>query len=132
MGFPIKDICVLPFCLPLNGKMARTIVQGAKSDDSNCNHLKKFKPFIIQFQATCIGILINSSFNVRDEPVVCNPDNVYSYFIHTEMELFSDGNFLSDKKNKQNCLGRRIILLHSIFNFKYLFSILIIQFNYTK
>jgi carbamoyltransferase len=47
------------------------------------------------------GILINTSFNIRDEPIVCNPEDAYLGFIRTEMDYLVIGNYLFDKK-KQN------------------------------
>lgn len=38
--------------------------------------------------------LINTSFNVRGEPVVCTPDDAYRCFRHTEIDVLVVGNFL--------------------------------------
>jgi carbamoyltransferase len=40
------------------------------------------------------GILINTSFNVRDEPIVCSPVEAYSCFRKTEMDVLVMGNIV--------------------------------------
>jgi len=43
---------------------------------------------IRQFKAlTGYGVLVNSSFNVRGEPIVCTPQDAYLCFMRTEMDL---------------------------------------------
>ncbi len=42
-------------------------------------------------------ILINTSFNVRGEPVVCTPEDAFNCFIHTGMDIIVLGNFKVDK-----------------------------------
>lgn len=48
-----------------------------------------------------IGVLINTSFNVRGEPIVCSPEDAYHCFMHTEMDLLVLGNCLVHKKSTQ-------------------------------
>ena len=36
---------------------------------------------------TGYGVLVNTSFNVRDEPIVCTPDDAYRCFMGTEMDV---------------------------------------------
>ena len=36
---------------------------------------------------TGCGVLINTSFNVRGEPIVCNPEDAYRCFMRTEMDV---------------------------------------------
>ncbi len=48
-------------------------------------------------QATGCGVLVNTSFNVRGEPVVCSPEDAYRCFVHTEMDYLVMGNFLLDR-----------------------------------
>jgi carbamoyltransferase len=38
-------------------------------------------------QRTGYGVLVNTSFNVRGEPIVCNPQDAYTCFMRTEMDL---------------------------------------------
>ena len=44
------------------------------------------------------GIIINTSFNVRGEPIVCTPEDAYRCFMRTEMDYLVLGDFLLDKK----------------------------------
>lgn len=43
-------------------------------------------------------VLINTSFNVRGEPIVCTPEDAYRCFMRTHMDYLVLGNFLLDKK----------------------------------
>jgi len=46
---------------------------------------------------TGYGLLVNTSFNVRGEPIVCTPADAYRCFMRTEMDYMAIGNFLFDK-----------------------------------
>ncbi len=59
------------------------------------NLLKKFK------EITGCPILVNTSFNVRGEPIVNTPKNAFECFMGTELDKLVIGNFFLDK-NKQN------------------------------
>jgi carbamoyltransferase len=37
-------------------------------------------------------VLINTSFNVRGEPIVCTPDDAYLCFMRTELDVLVLGN----------------------------------------
>jgi carbamoyltransferase len=41
--------------------------------------------------------MINTSFNVRGEPIVCTPDDAYKCFMRTEMDYLVMGNFVFSK-----------------------------------
>ncbi|MCL5038023.1 MAG: carbamoyltransferase [Chloroflexi bacterium] len=43
-------------------------------------------------------VIINTSFNVRGEPIVCSPEDAYRCFMRTEMDYLLLGNYLLDKK----------------------------------
>ncbi len=45
-------------------------------------------------------VIINTSFNVRGEPIVCTPMDAYKCFMRTEMDFLVLGTFLLDKKNQ--------------------------------
>jgi len=47
---------------------------------------------------TGYGIVINTSFNVRGEPIVCTPAEAYQCFMRTEMDFLVLGSYLLDKK----------------------------------
>ncbi|MGH6660798.1 MAG: carbamoyltransferase C-terminal domain-containing protein, partial [Rhodospirillales bacterium] len=46
------------------------------------------------------GVLVNTSFNVRDEPIVCMPEDAYRCFMATEMDMLAIGNCVLLKKNQ--------------------------------
>lgn len=46
---------------------------------------------------TGCSLLVNTSFNVRGEPIVCTPDDAYRCFSDTEMDYLVIGNFLISK-----------------------------------
>ena len=46
------------------------------------------------------GVIVNTSFNVRGEPIVCTPDDAYRCFMRTEMDYLVVGNYLMDKKEQ--------------------------------
>ena len=49
---------------------------------------------LLRFErATQCGVLVNTSFNVRGEPIVCTPEDAYRCFVHTEMDYLVMGNF---------------------------------------
>jgi carbamoyltransferase len=49
---------------------------------------------------TGYGVIVNTSFNVRGEPVVCTPDDAYRCFMRTEMDVLVVGNYVFEKKNQ--------------------------------
>lgn len=44
-------------------------------------------------------VIINTSFNVRGEPIVCTPEEAYVCFMRTNMDFLVMGNYLLDKKD---------------------------------
>ena len=45
-------------------------------------------------------VIVNTSFNVRGEPIVMSPEHAYLCFMRTEMDYLVLGNFLLDKKDQ--------------------------------
>ncbi|MDB5018468.1 MAG: hypothetical protein JWQ84_3300 [Mucilaginibacter sp.] len=59
----------------------------------------KFWQLINSFKRlTGCSLLINTSFNLRGEPIVCTPQDAYRGFMHTEMDYLVIGNYLFDRK----------------------------------
>ncbi|MDG1032670.1 MAG: carbamoyltransferase [Luminiphilus sp.] len=55
----------------------------------------RFHSLLSAFEAiTGCPVLINTSFNVRGEPIVCSPEDAYRCFMRTEMDLLVLGNAL--------------------------------------
>jgi carbamoyltransferase len=50
---------------------------------------------------TGYGVIVNTSFNVRGEPIVCTPDDAYRCFMRTEMDYLVMENWLFDKKEQK-------------------------------
>jgi len=48
-------------------------------------------------QSTGCGVLVNTSFNVRGEPIVCTPEDAYRCFVNTEMDYLIIGNFVMER-----------------------------------
>jgi carbamoyltransferase len=60
-----------------------------------------FHRLLSAFKAeTDYGLLVNTSFNVRDEPIVCSPEDAYRCFMGTEMDALAIGNFLLRKADQ--------------------------------
>jgi len=58
----------------------------------------RFHQLLTEFQAqTGCGVLVNTSFNVRGEPIVCTPADAYRCFMRTEMDYLVIENFLMNK-----------------------------------
>jgi len=51
-------------------------------------------------ERTDCGVLVNTSFNVRGEPIVCTPADSYRCFMRTEMDFLVVENFLLDKRQQ--------------------------------
>ena len=52
------------------------------------------------FEKTGCPVIINTSFNVRGEPIVESPEDAYRCFMRTEMDHLVMGSFLLDKKSQ--------------------------------
>jgi carbamoyltransferase len=46
------------------------------------------------------AVIVNTSFNVRGEPIVCRPEEAYTCFMRTDMDYLLIGNFLLDKREQ--------------------------------
>lgn len=71
-------------------------VQTVKEDDN-----KLYYDMINQFYKDhgC-PLVINTSFNIRGEPIVCTPEDAYRCFMRTNMDYLMMGSFLIDKKRQ--------------------------------
>ncbi len=50
------------------------------------------------FKKTGCPVIINTSFNVRGEPLVCTPEDAFCCFMRTEMDYLVIGSYLLDKR----------------------------------
>jgi carbamoyltransferase len=61
----------------------------------------RYWELINQFkQLTGYGVIVNTSFNVRGEPMVCSPDDAYRCFMRTEMDYLVMGNYVLKKEDQ--------------------------------
>jgi len=51
-------------------------------------------------ERTGYGIIINTSFNVRGEPIVCTPEDAYRCFMRTEMDVLVLGPYILRKREQ--------------------------------
>jgi carbamoyltransferase len=47
-------------------------------------------------------VIVNTSFNVRGEPMVCTPEDAYRCFMRTEMDYLVVDNFLLKKTDQSD------------------------------
>ena len=78
-------------------------IQTVHEDTNPLYHklISKFK------EKTNCPMLVNTSFNVRGEPIICSPTDAFKCFMGTDLDLLAIGNFLLIKKeqfetNKKN------------------------------
>lgn len=61
----------------------------------------RFYRLLKSFEAlTDCPVLINTSFNVRGEPIVCRPDEAYRCFLATDIDVLVLDNFVLDKQQQ--------------------------------
>jgi carbamoyltransferase len=60
-------------------------------------------------EKTGCSVLVNTSFNVRGEPIVCTPDDAYRCFVNTEMDHLVIGNFLLERAAQPRQRVERIV-----------------------
>ena len=69
--------------------------------DSNPRYhavISKFK------EKTGCPLVVNTSFNVRGEPIVCSPTDAFKCFMGTELDVLAIGNFLLHKDEQDEAL----------------------------
>jgi carbamoyltransferase len=57
-------------------------------------------------ERTGCPVLVNTSFNVRGEPIVCTPEDAFHCFMGTEIEVLVAGNCVLDKTRQDPALKR--------------------------
>jgi carbamoyltransferase len=67
--------------------------------ETNLSYWKLIKAFE---KITGYPLLVNTSFNVRGEPIVCKPIDAYTCLMRTEMDYLVIGNNLFSKKDQPN------------------------------
>jgi carbamoyltransferase len=68
----------------------------------------RFHALLSRFHArTGCPVLVNTSFNVRGEPIVCTPEEAFRCFMGTEIEVLAIGDCLLMKEQQDPALKRR-------------------------
>ena len=61
----------------------------------------RYHQLITEFKKiTNYGLVINTSFNVRGEPIVCTPYDAYRCFMSTEMDVLVIGSYIFEKEDQ--------------------------------
>ena len=64
------------------------------------NLIKKFK------EKTNCSVIVNTSFNVRGEPIVNTPKDAFNCFMGTELDILVIGNCYLEKNNQDTKLKK--------------------------
>jgi len=72
-------------------------LQTVSSDSKNKIYYDLLNEF---YRQTGCPVTINTSFNVRGEPIVCAPEDAYRCFMRTDMDYLVIGSFILDKKTQ--------------------------------
>ena len=75
-------------------------IQTVHSDTNPRYHelIKRFK------DKTGVPMVVNTSFNVRGEPIICNPTDAFKCFMGTELDALAIGNYLLVKHEQDAAL----------------------------
>jgi carbamoyltransferase len=74
----------------------------ARIQSVNKNTNPRYWKLINEFKKlTGYGVIVNTSFNVRGEPIVCTPDDAFRCFMRTEMDYLVMGDYLFDKQKQE-------------------------------
>ena len=64
---------------------------------------KKFYDLIHKFyEMTDCPLVVNTSFNIRGEPIVCNPYDAFKCFMGTDLDMLAVGNYLLYKEEQSS------------------------------
>jgi carbamoyltransferase len=55
------------------------------------------------YDLTGCPVIVNTSFNVKDEPIVCTPDDAYQCFMKTGMDVLVMESFVLTKAAEDLC-----------------------------
>lgn len=65
----------------------------------------KYHALISEFKKlTGCPVLVNTSFNVRGEPIVCSPEDAFNCFMGTDIEFLVVGNYIMRKEDQSKSL----------------------------
>ena len=77
-------------------------IQTVHSDTNPLYHavISKFK------EKTGCPLVVNTSFNVRGEPIICSPTDAFKCFMGTELDVLTIGNYLLLKEEQNTALKK--------------------------
>ncbi len=79
----------------------------ARIQSVNRNTNERYWEVINAFKKkTGYGLIVNTSFNVRGEPIVCSPEDAYICFMRTEMDYLVMGDYLFNKEEQPELKDR--------------------------
>ena len=74
----------------------------ARIQTVNKKNNKRYYDLISKFkEITGCPVIVNTSFNVRGEPIVCTPSDAFNCFMGTELDYLVIGNCILDKKKQK-------------------------------
>ena len=75
-------------------------------EDTNSKYHNLINKF---YDKTNCPILVNTSFNVRGEPIVCNPLDAFKCFMGTELDVLAIGSYLLFKDDQDESLKQNYV-----------------------
>jgi len=69
--------------------------------DTNPSYHKLISNF---YELTNCPVIVNTSFNVRGEPIVCSPEDAFRCFMGTELDMLVIGDFILLKEEQNDAL----------------------------
>jgi carbamoyltransferase len=70
--------------------------------------ISKFK------EKTGCPLVVNTSFNVRGEPIICSPKDAFKCFMGTELDVLAVGNFLLKKEKQDDALKENYVARYEL------------------
>ena len=89
--FPLKKKDLIPAVAHIDGSSRLQIVD----QQTNPRYYRLIEKF---YQATGVPVILNTSFNLKGEPIVNTPEDAFNTFSKSEMDMLVLGNFMLTKK----------------------------------
>jgi carbamoyltransferase len=87
---PVKRRDLIPAVTHIDGSSRIQVVDG----ETNSLYYRLIERF---YQATGVPAVLNTSFNLKGEPIVNSPRDAFNTFSKSEMDIFVLGNFIVKK-----------------------------------
>jgi carbamoyltransferase len=65
-------------------------------------------------EKTGCPLVVNTSFNVRGEPIICTPTDAFKCFMGTEMDVLAVGDYLLHKAHQDEALKENYEALYEL------------------